>query len=108
MVRARIFHVIGTSETILMACLSVIACGTHVPILHVKSTQETHILICKQLDNVGEVGCRLLSRWLYISRDVWDDARAANTQDLGGHRGAVVSYPMFTKGMSVVDVAECN
>ncbi len=99
MVCARVFHAIGMCEAVLMAWLPVIAHGTCVPTLHIKTAQETHILIGKYLYDVGEAGCQLLNRWLYTSRDVWDDANAVNMRDKGGgHRGAAASATMFAMG----------
>ncbi len=84
MVCAHVFHVIEMREAVLIAWLPVIARGTRVPILHIKFAQKTHILIGKYLYDVGEAGCQLLNRWLYTSRDVWDDANAVNMRDGGG------------------------
>jgi hypothetical protein len=65
MVCMRVFHVIGTSEAILVAWLPVIVHGTRVPILHIESAQDSHILIVKHLYDVGEAGCRFLNRWMF-------------------------------------------
>jgi hypothetical protein len=47
MVCMLVLHVIGACKSILMPQLLVGARGTHVPILHVKSAREAHILIRK-------------------------------------------------------------
>jgi hypothetical protein len=53
MICARVFHVIGTSETILMSWLFAVAHGDRVPIFHIKSAREAHVLIGKHFEDIG-------------------------------------------------------
>jgi hypothetical protein len=53
MICMRVFHVIGTGETILMSWLFAVAHGARVPIFHIKSARVAHILIGKHFDDVG-------------------------------------------------------
>ncbi len=72
MICALIFHVVGTSKTILMAWLFLVARSTCVPIFHIKTTQVAHILIGIRFDNVGEIWVTLLGRWIGSRGDVRD------------------------------------
>jgi hypothetical protein len=54
MICTLVFHVIGTSETILMSWLFAVARGARVPIFHIKAACEAHILIGKRFDNVRD------------------------------------------------------
>ncbi len=69
MIHMLVFHVVGTSETILMARLFV-ARGTRVPIFHIKTAQVAHILIGIFFDDVGET--RVTLRRIDSCGDVWD------------------------------------
>jgi hypothetical protein len=78
MICTLVFHVIGPSETILMSWLFAVACGAHVPIFHIKSAREAHVLIGKRFDDVGEIWVLLPDRWLDAHGDVQDDAGVTN------------------------------
>ena len=73
-IRAFILLVVGTSESVLVALLFVIACRTIVPILHVESAQETDILVGESFDNIGVAGADGARR-RNSSRDVRDYGR---------------------------------
>jgi hypothetical protein len=70
MIRALVFHVVGTSKTILMARLFLVARGTRVPIFHIKTAGVAHILIGICFDDVGET--RVTLRWIDSRGDVRD------------------------------------
>ncbi len=79
-----VFHVIGTSETILMSRLFAVARGARVPIFHIESTCEAHILIGKHFDDVEESWFTLLEMWMDARGDVGDAASVTNVWRGGG------------------------
>ena len=80
-----VLHVIGASESLLVAHLFVSARDTHVSVFHIKPTQETHVLVSIYYHNIQEVGIALTGRGLKPCRDVGDDAGVTNGRilDLG-------------------------
>ncbi len=76
-----VLHVVGVCECVHEAWLLSVACGTGVPIFHVKSTRRADILIGPRLCDVGIPGPLLmLHRRLVASLDVryggwWVDVR---------------------------------
>jgi hypothetical protein len=102
MICALVFHVIGTSETILMSWLFAVARGAHVPIFHIKAAREAHVLIGERFDDVGEIWVLLPERWLDARGDVRDDASVTNVWDGGGHRGAATYVSAFAMSTAVV------
>jgi hypothetical protein len=97
MIRARVFHVIGTGETILMSRLFAVAHGAHVPIFHIESARVAHVLIGKRFDNVGVFWILLLERWMDAHGDVQDHA---GILDGWRHLGATTSTTVFAAGTS--------
>jgi hypothetical protein len=92
MICALVFHVVGMSETIIMYWLFAVAHGARVPIFHIKSACEAHVLISKCFDDVGELV--LLLEWLMDAcRDERDDANVTNVWDQGGHWGTATPPP---------------
>jgi hypothetical protein len=72
MICTLVFHVVGTSEIILIAQLFPVARGTCVPIFHIKTARVAHILIGICFDDVGEIWVTLPGRWIGSCRDVRD------------------------------------
>ncbi len=105
MICAHIFHVIGTSEIVLMTKLFAVACGACVPIFHIKSAREAHILIGERVDDVGEFQGSLLERWMDTRGDVRDDASVNNIWDVGGHQGTVTFAAAFAMSMSTATMS---
>ncbi len=87
MIHALVFHVVGMSETILMARLFLVARGTRVPIFHIKSAQVAHILIGIRFDDVGEIRVTLPGRWIGSRGDIWDVG--PHIQNGRRHRGSM-------------------
>jgi hypothetical protein len=86
MICALVFHVIGMSETILMSWLFAVARGACVPIFHIKSTREAHVLIGEHFDDDGESQVLLLERWMDTHEDVRDDPGLTTYGTGGGIR----------------------
>ncbi len=97
MICGRVFHVIGTGDTILMSRLFAVARGARVPIFHIKSAHVAHVLIGKHFDDVGIFWILLLERWMDACGDVRDHA---GVWDGRRHRGAVTSTAAFATGTS--------
>ncbi len=97
MICARVFHVIGTSETILMSWLFAVARGNRVLIFHIKSAREAHVLIGKRFEDIGVFPILLLERWMDARGDVWDHA---SIWDGRRHRGAATSTTAFAMSTS--------
>ncbi len=101
----QVFHVIGTSESILMSWLFAVACGAHVPIFHIKFALEIHVLIGMCVDNVGVFWVLLLERWMDARGDVRDHA---GVWDGGRHRGAVTSTAAFATSTSAATTSTAS
>jgi hypothetical protein len=97
MICARVFHVIGMGETILMSWLFAVARGTRVPIVHIKPIRVAHFLIGKCFEDVGVFQILLLERWMDARGDVQDHA---GVRDGRRHWGAATSTAAFAAGMS--------
>ena len=80
-----VLHVIGASESALMAHLFVDARGTHVFIFHIKPARETYVLVSMYLHDVREVWVALTLVRLKPCGDVGDDVGSTNSRilDLG-------------------------
>jgi hypothetical protein len=105
MICTRIFHVIGTGETILMSRLFAVAHGARVPIFHIKSTHVAHVLIGKRFDNVGVFWILLLERWMDTLGNVQDHA---GIWDGWRHWGATTSTAAFAAGTSATTTSTAS
>jgi hypothetical protein len=105
MICVRIFHVVEMSETILMSWLFAVACGARVPIFHIKSAREAHILIGKRVDDVGIFWVLLLERWMEARGDVQDHA---GIWDGGRHRSSATSTTAFATSMSTMTMSTAS
>ncbi len=102
MICTRVFHVIGMGETILMSLLFAVVRGACVPIFHIKSAREAHVLIGKRFDNVGVFRILLLERWMDACGDVRDHAGVWDGQR---HWGAATSTAAFAAGTSTATMS---
>ncbi len=93
-----VLHIIGAIETVLAALLLLIACGTSVPIFHIKTTSVADILVCKILYSVGKIDALPLLCRLNPSQDVWD--HVASHKRIGRHWNSSASTAMATLGMA--------
>ena len=69
MICAFVFQIIQAGESVLMANLLAGACEAIMPNLHIKTTGETHILVCPLLNHIRISG-RLMLVWLYAGWDI--------------------------------------
>ncbi len=78
-----VLHVVGACEGIHVAWLLSVACGTGVPIFHIKTARETDVLIGPIFCDVGISGLLLL----LLSRLVagWDIRYGGQLIDVGDH-----------------------
>ncbi len=93
---AFVLYVIHAIKTVLVAPFIIIACGTYVPIFHIKPTAVVDILVCKCLHDVGKMNllhllCKLNPGW-----DVWN--HVASNEWIGGHWDASFSSSVATLG----------
>jgi hypothetical protein len=80
MIGPLILQVVGVGESVLMADFLSRACGTIMPIFHVKATGEAHILVSPLLDHIRILRILMLGG-LDACRDVWDYLITANEGD---------------------------
>jgi hypothetical protein len=99
-VGAFILHVVCAIETVLVAPFLLIACGTCVPIFHIKPTAVADILLCKVLYNVGKKDMLPLLWRLDTGRDVWN--HVTSHEWIGGHWDAPTSAAAATSGMAAL------